>query len=142
MRSLILPVALACVGLGAGTLRADFPPCHFEDELRAALMVLQITGFTVTGPDAAGFCTLTGEVARSFRAAPVVGTTIQTRIACAPRALRPGDVEWTPPLADGYVTAIELHIAAGGGPVRQGVGVFPLQAPTETPFWQVSPQCY
>ncbi|MCC5973513.1 MAG: hypothetical protein JJT81_05630 [Rubellimicrobium sp.] len=136
--------AAACLALvlGPAAAGADIPPCLFEDDLRAAAMVLQIGDFTVTGPDAQGFCTVTGEVMRSFRNAPAVGTIVQTRIACSERALRPGDVEWTPPGPYSTATAIEFHIAAGGGPVRQGVGVFVLQEPTETPLWEVSPQCF
>ena len=126
----------ACLALAAGPAAAVLECQYYDEFVAAAVMVIQITDTTVTGPDAGSNCTLTGTVARVFTGDMAIGTRVQTPVPCDNIQGTVGGTIWTESTRLAAAPVVEVHIGAEGGPAGDGAGVVLLEALSDAPSYQ------
>jgi len=131
---MIRGLAAGCV-IWCSPAQAMLAPCVYDGMIGSASDVVQIVEIEVDGPDAEGFCGLTGVVARSFRGGYTVGDKVALVIACANVNNLVGAQIYLDPEGMRSAEVIELHLI-GSGIAAYGAGMFSLPTPTDRVHWQ------
>lgn len=121
---------------------AAVQPCILDEMVAEAPTVVQVTGQSVTGPDAVGLCVITGTVARSWLGALATGAQIKATFPCASPSLAPGPATYHDADEVARAGAVELHLDAEGGVAGYGWGLVTLEGVTEpTAFAREAEEC-
>lgn len=138
MRKIIILTAALATGTG-GAARGQDPGEALGCFDIVPETAVQIVAPQLAGPDANGFCSLRGEIARSFRGGFRKGETLRIAFPCLTgEAARAAGVPPLDPEPLRTAPVIEIHTETQGGEVATGQGglaVVPLPGLTDAPVW-------
>jgi hypothetical protein len=130
--------ALALLPLPA---QAMLEPCHYDEALRAATIVVQVAPVLIGGPDDQGWCAVEATVLRSFAGSLAEGDRLTTTLPCQQPEGLVGPVHWQDLAALNAAPVLELHLNADLSVAGHGAGLRLLEAATKVPALVPGPAC-
>ena len=133
--------SLPLIAIGfAAPANATLPPCVYDDLMREATMVVQITDHSVRTLNN-NVCEVQGTIIAVHRGSVDVGRTLTARFNCETGDTQPviGGAIYSRPEGIAASAAVELHLTADGYIAAEGAGLIGLRAPTQSIAWE--PYC-
>ena len=122
--------------LAATPAHAVLECIYYEEMVAEATDVVQLDGAKVSGPDAGGYCAISGHISRVFVGGLQVDGWLDSAAPCDFTQGPAGPTIWSDADALAQAKVIELHLAAGGEIAGYGAGILLLDALSDSPMWK------